>query len=131
MQIKEKVLDRIEESFNILIGDKNLLVWIVGIYIGISIISKVIILFLFNQMIIDSGFFLHKTNYVIMFFYFIYFLFLIFLNIGIYLGVIKYLNLVHNGETPDIKKSLIFGMNNIINSFYTYYYIFIYVWLIP
>lgn len=131
MQIREKVLDRIEDCIGILTKNIDLIVWIIGIYTSIFIVSSAIFQILLSNLIIDENFFKHPINYGIFWIYIFYLLIITILYIWIYLWIIKKLVNISKWIDSDIKEDLIFGIKNIINSFYTYYYVFLYVYLIP
>lgn len=130
MNPKEKFLDRIEQTFMILIGQKDLLIWIALMYGGFSIITMILWRILINFMIFDS-FFSHTTNYIMLITGWIAWLIIIFAQIWILLGIIKHLSDLNKWLPVSFKTSMLHGIQKIGVSCYTYYYIFIYTLFLP
>lgn len=131
MNPKEKFLDRMEQTFMILINQKELLIWSAVIYGGIYIITMILWKILMGILIFDALFFIHSINYVILIMGCVVWLSSVIIYIGIFLGFIKYLSDINKWLSVKLKISIICGMKKIPSSCYTYYYIFLYVYLIP
>lgn len=130
MNPKEKFLDRVEQTFTILMHRKDLLIWATLIYGGMTIITAIVWKIFANIMNFDS-FFSHSDNYISLIIgFFVWILFML-IQLGILLGFIKYLSTLYKWLPADLKDSMIQGMQKIWKSCYTYYYIFLYTLLIP
>lgn len=131
MNPKEKFLDRIEQSFMILIKQTNLLIWAGIVYGWLYIFTIILYKVFISVLIFDNWFFTHSTNYIAFIIGIIIWLILIILHIGILLGFIKHISDIVKWYPTRLQNSLLYGMKRIILSCYTYYYIFLYAYLVP
>lgn len=131
MQPQEKVLKRIEQSFFFLIKNKEIILWFSIIYILMYIVWVSIFKYILNSIVFDTNFLSHSQNIVWLIILWVYILLAIILQIWFALWWIKYIKENRESRQIDFLESLKYGFNHIFRSFITYYYIFLYVYIIP
>ena len=135
MDIKEWVLDRIEQSFtffmqNIKIFLPPQIIVIVWVMLIDSIFSPLVLKYLtydFDNLSV----FLSINNFNILLYYIVLALLQIILTISVFLWSIRMVELLKNGEQKTYKDIFSYGWHHILDSFYTYYYVFLFVYAIP
>ncbi len=127
---KENFLDRMEQAFMMLINRKDILAWAAIIYWWMPV-ATIMLWKIFISLVNLDAFFTHSANYIIIIVALLAWLALIFIQIGILLWFIKYVAELYKWSPVDLKDSMIFGIQRIWASCYTYYYIFLYTLLIP
>ena len=134
---KEWVFDRIEQSFNILVKNKDNFLKLVLPFFTYKLVFTILI-WNFISFWLLWNLDLQKTDifsspyYLIIFFFtiFWFFLYLIFI-IWFFLYTIKSVKDIYEWKTIDLKSNLKYGVDSIIPSFNTYWYIFAYIAIIP
>lgn len=130
MDIKEWVLDRIEQSFSFIIENFKVLflplvVFYVWMYYVLYIVSMLLLGF------IDTVHYVSPTNYnigvVIIFLVLSYLI----LEIGFIISLYKTIHDIDEWKEFSVVWNLKYGFKNIFQSFKTYYFIFMYVYFIP
>lgn len=134
---KEWVLDRIEQTFHLIKKDFikiSLPVILYNVFCLVLVFNLVLFLFFHffpinlentNSLSIFSD--LSLLIYIFIWLFSIYFLFLIIFI----LWIVKSISQLYNWEKVLIKENILYWFKNLKNSFKTYYYVFLYVALIP
>jgi len=103
--------------------------WVYGLlYLASTISSKILI----SYLVIDNNNFFDNINnlYVIWWFHILY-LFMVIIYVWVYLWLIKTISDIYKWISYNFYSNINYWFGNIINSFATYYYIFMYVYFIP
>ncbi len=138
---KEKVLDRIEQSFVLFKNNflelflpiflynlfSVLVFWTLGLFYVLNKLSNI-------STDVSPDFFTVLNNPIVVImitFGMIIFIAYLLINITFILGLIKSIQQASKSEQVTPKENILYGFKNLFNSFKTYWYIFAYVALIP
>ncbi len=136
---KQNFLDRIEQTFILYKSDfLNVSLYYIWFIILNWIIFKwftLLIMFVWLKFVnvenlnIDTSLYINLTYIIVIFM--IVFITLLIIQIPFYLSLILNVNQLYKGEKITYKENFFIALKNIKKAFYTYRYIFKYVWLIP
>lgn len=140
MKPKEKVLDRIEQSF-IVFKDNfivlfftifiyNFITFIIWFIFYINFIKRLFSIIINNNINFLDIFFNWEFIYLFTLWFFIFIIILI-LYIPIFLSLLKSIKDIIKWKEVDVYSNINYWFKNLLNSFKTYWYIFVYVALIP
>ncbi|QFR39297.1 hypothetical protein A9Q91_03610 [Candidatus Gracilibacteria bacterium 28_42_T64] len=138
---KEKVLDRIEQSF--VLFKNNFLELFLPIFLynlfSVLVFGTLGLFYVLNKLSnistdVSPDFFTVLNNPIVVImitFGMIIFIAYLLINITFILGLIKSIQQASKSEQVTPKENILYGFKNLFNSFKTYWYIFAYVALIP
>lgn len=131
MQTQEKVLSRIEQSFKLLLKNKEILIgyWIISIVL--YIIWMLIFKYSINSLTFSTNFIFEQNNILIFIGILLYILLSIIIQIAIFIWSVHYIKEISNERPIQLIDSFKYWLDNILRSFITYYHVFIYVYLLP
>jgi len=135
--IKEGVLDRIEQSFNLLFSNKENLwklvlpIFLYKMIIGIVIWNFISFWLLGSLDVVNTDIFSSPYYVSIFFFVIVWFILYITFFIWFLLATIKWIKDTLEWKKINIQKNLKYWFDNLIKSFNTYWYIFAYITLWP
>lgn len=135
MKTQAWVLNRIEQSFELM---KNhffpLILPLITFHIGVYYVFYFLVLFFSGKWIFDSGNFTSifvSSNYILFFLSLLILGIYLLLAIGVTIGLIRSIGDAYHGRPIDMRVNYLYGRDHIVDSFRTYYLIFLYVYAIP
>jgi hypothetical protein len=124
-------MDRIEQSFKYLFKRTDLIVFSALAYLWFYIVINFVLNIGFTILKIDYKFFEHIINYYVMAVVWIIFLGISVISIWITIGLIRNISIGLKWWNEELAESVAYWFRNIWNSFYTYFFIFMYVYFWP
>ncbi len=131
MDFKEKALDRIEQTFNIVSNNKNILLWPILTNLSAFLVFSVISYSWSAYLNIGPEFYKDQTNISLFSGFVLMLIFLILLQIVVLLWVIMNTKDIVNWVSKPFEEYLWYWFNRLLESFITYFYMFMYVLFIP